>query len=265
MVADEIVLTGGNISQVTSDGDIVFKETKPYSATVHRLLKHLEKKGANFCPRFLGIDQYGREKLSFVRGTTMEDYPCCQELKDKIKVVRAAADLLKKLHAATADYQLEASDQWFLEYTGDLVKEVICHNDFAPYNVTFENDLPVGIIDFDTACPAPREWDIAYAVYRFVPLSKEFYDPSEKAYRSYDKTKDAKERKILLKEFLDSYGIKTDIGKHIIDRLEALVKLFDEECKKGNEAFLRMNQEGHQELYRKEIEFIKENIADWID
>jgi thiamine kinase-like enzyme len=257
-------ITGGNVSQVTTDGAIVYREVKPYSATVHRLLKHLENKGVDFCPRYLGIDKGGREKLSFVRGATIDDYPSCRELTDKIEVVRAAAILLKKYHSATLDYQPEAADQWFLEYTGDLAREVICHNDFAPYNVTFENDLPVGIIDFDTACPGPREWDIAYAVYRFVPLSRELYDPWEKTYRFYEKERDANERKTLLKEFLDSYGISTDIGKYIIARLQALVTLFDDECKKGNEAFLRMKQEGHQELYRKEIEFIKENIEDWI-
>jgi Ser/Thr protein kinase RdoA (MazF antagonist) len=48
--------------------------------------------------------------------------------------------------------------------------EVICHNDFAPYNCVFRDHKLVGVIDFDACAPGPRVWDIAYALYRFVPL-----------------------------------------------------------------------------------------------
>ncbi|WP_290866248.1 phosphotransferase [Hamadaea sp.] len=48
--------------------------------------------------------------------------------------------------------------------------EVVCHSDAAPYNTVFRSGHPVALIDFDTAHPGPRVWDVAYAVYRFVPL-----------------------------------------------------------------------------------------------
>lgn len=47
-------------------------------------------------------------------------------------------------------------------------------------------------------------------------------------------------------------------------RLQSLVRLFDKECSKGNTAFIRMREEGHQQLYIDGIEFIKENMKDWI-
>ena len=138
------------------------------------------------------------------------------------------------------------------------------------------------MIDFDTACPAPRIWDIAYAVYRFVPLSMEVYDPDTKKYRKYDRTLDCSERALLLRTFLESYasGIEDvrgvievevidaldvlEVLQNVIMRLEALVKLFDEECSNGNVAFIKMKAEGHQQLYIDEIAFIKENMSDWI-
>lgn len=40
--------------------------------------------------------------------------------------------------------------------------------------------------------------------------------------------------------------------------------LFDKECKKGNAAYLKMKEEGHQDFYRNEIVFIKESMDDWI-
>ena len=257
-------LTGGNMSAVTTDGKVVYKEAKPQSATIQRLLKHLEAKNISFCPRALGFDENGREMLSFMNGETWDDYLQVKDISGKIAIVKQAAVMLRKLHDATVDFTGLEEDIWFLRYDGDLQKEVICHNDFAPYNVTFQNNLPVGLIDFDVACPAPREWDIAFAVYRFVPLSRRVFCYDLGTYRDYEQARDSKERKILLKTFLDIYGADIDIKKYVILRLTSLVKLFDEECEKGNPAFIQMKAEGHQDFYIKEVDFIAENFHHWV-
>ena len=259
MFGNERELAGGNISSVSTNGSIVYKDRKPQSVTIQRLLQHLQRKGITFCPKALGFDDTGREMLSYVNGNTIEDYPQVSLISQKIDIVKRAASMLRELHDATVDFTSQNDDFWFLKFDGNLPKEVICHNDFAPYNVTFENNLPVGLIDFDTACPAPREWDIAYAVYRFVPLSKSVYDCALGSYRDYDEEKDAEERKILMNEFLLTYGFHGNIGEYVIQRLSALIDLFDEECSKGNQAFIKMKQEGHQDFYLSEIEFIKKN------
>jgi thiamine kinase-like enzyme len=230
----------GNISEVRRDGSVVHRDFKPQSKTIHRLLHHLEDKGIAFVPRFLGMSEDNREMLSFVDGETMEDYPAASDIQARMKTVQAAAKMLREYHDATLDFIRHPQDIWFLKYEGDLDKEVICHNDFAPYNVTFKENIPVGLIDFDTACPAPRIWDVAYAVYRFVPLGSEVYGPEEKRYRRYDKALDCAERKLLLKAFLDAYsdtGVNENLDvsnvlDNVIMRLQALVRLFDEECRK---------------------------------
>ena len=263
---EKIALKKGNVSEVFSDGKVVYRDLMPQSKSIHRLLLHLEDKGIPFTPRFLGISENNMEKLSFVEGETIDDYPIQNEINKKITTVRLAAEMLRKFHDGTVDFIQNPDDIWFLEYKGELQKEVICHNDFAPYNVTFQDLKPVGLIDFDTACPAPRIWDVAYAAYRFVPLSEEVFDIDTRQYRSYSKSTDSLERKRLLHEYLDSYGMgnANEVLQILILRLQDLVKLFDDECQKGNKAFIKMKESGHQQFYIREIKFLKENMADWL-
>jgi Ser/Thr protein kinase RdoA (MazF antagonist) len=74
---------------------------------------------------------------------------------------------LRQWHDASESFDREGAT-WHDERcpTG----EVICHNDFAPYNLVFRGGSLVGAIDFDTCSPGSRLWDLAYAAYRFVPL-----------------------------------------------------------------------------------------------
>jgi hypothetical protein len=65
---NEEMLTGGNVSNVYRSEDTVRRELKPDSVKIHKLLHHLEIKGFNYAPKFLGIDEKNREILSFIEG-----------------------------------------------------------------------------------------------------------------------------------------------------------------------------------------------------
>jgi Ser/Thr protein kinase RdoA (MazF antagonist) len=75
--------------------------------------------------------------------------------------------MLREYHDATAGFPLPGP--WRLP--AHEPAEVICHNDFAPYNLVFRDGRPAGAIDFDAASPGPRVWDLAYLAYRLVPLT----------------------------------------------------------------------------------------------
>ncbi len=65
---EEIPLSGGFVTGAVSVGGTVRRKLGPWSPAVHELLEHLEREGCVWAPRFLGIDEAGREILSFVEG-----------------------------------------------------------------------------------------------------------------------------------------------------------------------------------------------------
>jgi hypothetical protein len=68
MLEKEIPLSGGNITGVVRIGQTVRRPIGPWSASVHGLLQYLETQGFEGAPRFLSVDQQGREILSIIEG-----------------------------------------------------------------------------------------------------------------------------------------------------------------------------------------------------
>lgn len=82
--------------------------------------------------------------------------------------------------------------------TGRTQRASLCQGDFAPYNCVFRDGDAVGVIDFDAAHPASRDWGIAYALYRFAP----FTDPD-----NHDGFGDLGAQVRRERMFCDSYGL----------------------------------------------------------
>ena len=69
------VLEGGsaNRGQVVRVGDTVRRPRTDESVVVEELLVHLEGQGYAAAPRFLGVDDEGRQVLQFIPGEVMTD------------------------------------------------------------------------------------------------------------------------------------------------------------------------------------------------
>jgi hypothetical protein len=148
---EEAPLTGGNLSAVVRVGDTVRRPLQPWSAAVHGLLRHLAARGFDGAPRFLGIDDRGREILSFIAGE-VGAYPLPAFMWSD-EALAGAARLLRRLHDATRGYVAPDGATWQFAYPDRARHEVICHNDVAPYNMVFVDRQPRALIDFDTAGP----------------------------------------------------------------------------------------------------------------
>ncbi|WP_205849704.1 phosphotransferase enzyme family protein [Nakamurella flava] len=162
----EIPLAGGNMGGAARVGATVLRPSGPWSPTVQRLLRHLRNAGLDWVPAPLGVDEHGRDVTSFLPGT-VPSYPLPSWIwSDEILV--AVATRLGQLHRASASF---AVDDAIWRLPTHQPAEVICHNDFAPYNTVFTDRRVTGVIDWDTASPGPRIWDVAYLAYRWVPLT----------------------------------------------------------------------------------------------
>ncbi len=156
----------GGMTDVVRRGDTVVRGAGPWTDSVHALLRHLRAGGIRWVPEPLGRLPDGREVLSFLPGD-VPGYPLPASVWQPA-VLEASARLLRALHDACAGFPL-AGGTWQLP--SHAPAEVVCHNDFAPHNLVFRGGLPVGVIDFDTASPGPRAWDLAHLAYRLVPLT----------------------------------------------------------------------------------------------
>ena len=156
----------GGMTDVARRGDTVVRGAGPWTPTVHALLSHLRAGGVAWVPEPLGRLPDGREVLSFLPGE-VPSYPLPAFVWEPA-VLEASARLLRALHDACAGFPLTGGI-WQLPTHAPA--EVICHNDFAPHNLVFRGGLPVAVIDWDTASPGPRVWDLAHLAYRLVPLT----------------------------------------------------------------------------------------------
>ena len=249
---DEIILEGGDTAPVIRAGDTVRRAAGPWTPTIHALLVHLRKREFQYCPEPLGFDDEGREVLTYIQGQS-DVYPMPDWMWDE-KVLVAVAKLLRLYHDATSGFQPPADAQWQLE--SHEPAEVICHNDFAPYNLIFSNRHPVGVIDFDMASPGPRLWDFAYTAYRFVPMTS----PENTETPRYD-TRLVRDR---LELFYGAYGLISSaqaVFEMAEERLSDWVSFIESRASAGDEAQQRVLARGDVALYERDRAYIMRHLA----
>ena len=215
-VDTEEPLAGGNMGLVTRLGDEVRRPAGPWTANVHRLLGLFAEAGITQTPRPLGFTADGRERLSFLPGV-VPNYPLPEWVWQE-SVLDDAARLLRRLHDTSVPLTV-VRDGWRSPVREPA--EVVCHNDFAPYNLVFTDTRLAGVIDFDYCSPGPRSWDLAYLAYRLAPLTgwTEVGEPTAEP-----------ERWARLERLLASYGTglsPAGLLPVVVGRLRALADFSD--------------------------------------
>lgn len=166
---EELPLSGGNVSEgVVRIGDTVRRPAGPWTPAVHALLRHLQEAGFPAAPRPLGIDDQGREVLTFVPGDVLWPDPFAW-LEPAQRLARVAR-LIRSFHDAVQGFTPPPDAEWQILVPVEGA-DIIAHQDLAPWNLVVSDKDEWVFIDWDTAAPGSRLWDLAYAMHGFIPLS----------------------------------------------------------------------------------------------
>jgi hypothetical protein len=178
----EETLPGGNITGAVLIGDVVHKRASPWTPTVHAVLRHLEEAGFDGAPRALGVDDQGREMLTYLPGETIGDRTPWPGWASADSMLAQVGQWLRRVHDLTADFSPPADERWFI---GGTMRPglVVGHQDAAPYNAVVNGDRLVGFCDWDIAGPSSREWDLAFSALPWVPLASPHDDVDERSRR----------------------------------------------------------------------------------
>ena len=193
-MSEEVVLHGGltNAGRVTRVADTVRRP--PSSPATWALLEHLERAGFDGAPRFLGVDDQGREILSYLPGRAAIEPHQAWALSDEALV--SVADLLRRFHQAVASF--DPSGHAWPDFVPTAFRDgIVSHNDPNLDNVIFSGGVAVGLIDFDLAGPGSAVWDVTCAARLWAPLRDELDLPEELRGRSLER----------MRLFVDAYGL----------------------------------------------------------
>lgn len=125
-------------------------------------------------PRYRGIDEEGREVLTYLDGHVAWEPQQPLAVYSDESLLRVT-QLVREFHDLTAGTALAGSH------------EVVCHNDLAPKNTVYRPVggalRPVAFIDWDLAAPGARIHDVAHVCWQYLGLGPSVGDASEAARR----------------------------------------------------------------------------------
>lgn len=226
---ESLLLGGRTATKVVRIKNTVRRSIGPNSEFNHALLKLLEEKGFGHAPRFLGIDKKGREILTFIKGEASHkkmDWTDDQLIK--------IAHMLKDFHDSTAGSKLAGG------------KEVVCHNDIAPWNTILENNVPTAFIDFDDSAPGNRVDDLAYFLWTFLELGSDVPAdiPADK-----------------IRKLCEVYGFtdKHKLIDAILEQQEKILAKREMLAKNGENQESREFSASRMNIIRSEIKWVKAN------
>ena len=251
---DEQPLGGGQLSPVVRVGDTVRRPTGPWTPAVHALLAYLEQAGYLGAPRAFGIDDRQREILSFVPG----EVPAADNPPPYLwteSALAGVAGLLRRYHDVVAGFVPPRDAAWQTDDASEQECEIICHNDVAPWNTVFLDGVSSAFIDWDLAGPGRRLWDVAYALWHFVPL----YAEEKCARLGCDPSVDERARRA--RGFCDAYRLSThaDLIDAVLQRQWRARERIRTRAERGDPAFVQLWRRGVGAGILDDIAFVKRN------
>ena len=269
MTKREIPFEGGSHSSVVRVGPTVRRVSRSSSSTVLDLLRHLERERFVGAPRALGFDDQGREVLAYIEGEVGRGDSFVPDQGGRFDrrlpkfvwsddaLVHLGA-LIRAYHDAAASFPW-AGREWCFEPRQPV--ETVCHNELFPWNTVFRAGVPVAIIDWDTAAPGPRVWDLGLAAWRWVPFARD-----EKCLAiglPIGVANKARRFRLLL----DTYGLQPDIGivQAGIERVRQFLEHMWRLVADGSEGEVELARRGVLDELALEIAWVEEHAVPLVE
>jgi hypothetical protein len=247
----EIPLRGGNVSSgVVRVGDTVRRPAGPWTPAVHALLGHLHAVGFDGAPRPLGIDERGREVLTFVPGVAA--WPDNFRLLDPDSRLSRVARLIRDFHDAVESFQPPHDAHWQALIPAEGA-DIIAHHDLAPWNLIV-GEQRWAFIDWDSAAPGSRLWDLAYAMHGFVPLSA---DPAHRRANATGRMR------LLADEYDLAQAQRELLVPMLARRTRAMHDFLAQQAAAGAEPWATLWRQGHGATWQADTDYIAEREDTW--
>ena len=243
------VALGGNLNQAVRVDDTVRRRAGPWTPAVHALLRYLEAAGFE-APRVLGMDERGREILGYIPGEAYAgaENPVPDRVLDEEHLVEAAR-LLRQYHEVVADFAPPPDAQWRL--IAPTKHELICHNDWSPWNALFREDRLAVMLDWDLAGPGSRMWDVGTAAACWASLISEakLFSLAERAQR--------------LRIFCDAYGLedRSELLSTIQLRTDYVARFIEARARAGEPGFVTLANWDTPAKMDNDIAYLERNRA----
>lgn len=147
-MTEEELPGGGTTPGVVRVADTLRRPRGRRSAFPATAVAWLNSHDFRYAPRYLGVDEHGRDTFTYISGVTT-DHPT-QRAESAYSLI---AVILRELHDLTRDSELVGHGACLL------------HGDPGPFNVIFQQGVPVALIDWESAGPGDPITDVGYAAW----------------------------------------------------------------------------------------------------
>ena len=200
-------LLGGGSSQPRLVDGVVYRLSRPWTPTVHKVLRFLEEQDFSGAPRVegSGLSSDGFETLTYIEGDDVPETGLSEES------AFAVGALLRSAHDALRNFTPSGDEVWMPCWVRSLPGDdwIIGHCDTAPWNLVCRDGVPIALIDWDSCGPVPLLSELAHTIW----LNAQLFDEDVIGSQS------VQERLILARQICDGYGVSLSMRKQLPDAM----------------------------------------------